>query len=283
MPEQRDQAGAKEAPDAGTCPGAEGAAVMITDVNVTLSRWPFRRLIGDEPADLVARLRLQNVSQAWAGSFDGIFHKDMAGVNARLARDCRAHGPGFLLPFGSINPKLPDWQEDLRRCHEEHQMPGIRLYPNYHGYDLGDPAFKELLDLAATRGLIVQLALCMEDVRTQHPLMRVPPVDFAPLADLVKPVPKLRLVVLNCYPTLKLESLERLSSAGEVFFEFSMVERVGGLERLTQQVSLQRVLFGSNYPLFYFESALFKVRESGLTEAQKKGVFEENARRLYTQ
>jgi uncharacterized protein len=254
---------------------------VIIDANVSLSRWPFRRLIADEPADLVARLRRRKVAQAWAGSFDGIFHKDLASANARLAKDCRTFGQGMLLPFGSINPKLPDWQEDLRRCQEEHKTPGIRLHPNYHGYDLKDPVFAELLNLAAARGLIVQLALCMEDERTQHPLMRVAPVDCAPLADLIKGEPKLRLVVLNCYPTLKLDWLQRLSSAGEVYFDFSMVEGVGGLDRLTQRVSLQRVLFGSNYPLFYFESALLKVQESGLTEAQKKAVFEENARRLY--
>jgi predicted TIM-barrel fold metal-dependent hydrolase len=250
---------------------------VIIDTNVSLSRWPFRRLVGDEPSGLVARLRKRNVAQAWTGSFDGIFHKDVSGVNARLATDCRTHGEGILLPFGSINPKLPDWQEDLRRCREEHKMRGIRLHPNYHGYELKDPAFTELLMLAAARGLIVQLALCMEDERTQHPLMRVPPVDSTPLAELVKVQPKLRLVVLNC--SLKAD-LQRLASAGEVYFDFSMVEGVGGVARLMQNVSLERVLFGSNYPLFYFESALLKVQESGLTEVQKKVVFEENARRL---
>jgi predicted TIM-barrel fold metal-dependent hydrolase len=253
---------------------------VIIDVNVSLSRWPFRRLAGDEPGALVVKLRKQNVVQAWAGSFDGIFHKDLGGVNARLAQDCRRYGGGLLLPFGSINPKLPDWQEDLRRCHEEHRMAGIRLHPNYHGYKLDDADFRELLKLAAARKLVVQLALCMEDERTQHPLMRVPPVDIAPLAAVAASERNLRLVILNCMPTFPLERLRPLASAGEVYFDFAMVERVGAVNRLAAQVSLARVVFGSNYPLYYFESALLKVQESGLAAPQAKAVFEENARRL---
>jgi predicted TIM-barrel fold metal-dependent hydrolase len=253
---------------------------LITEVNVSLSRWPFRRLTGDEPAALAAGLRKRNVSQAWAGTFDGIFHKDLSAANARLAKDCRTHGAGFLLPFGSINPKLPDWQEDLRRCHEEHKMPGIRLHPNYHGYKLDDPAFRELLRLASGRKLIVQLALTMEDERTQHPLMRVPPVDIAPLSGVIKSSPELRLVVLNCYPAFRIEALKELSSSGEIYFDFAMVERIGAVSRLAAQVSFPRVLFGSNSPLYYFESALLKVRESGLTQAQSNAVFAENASRL---
>jgi hypothetical protein len=143
----------------------------MIDVNVNLSRWPFRRLVGDEPADLVAGLRKRDVTRAWAGTFDGIFHKDISNANARLAADCHRHGAGLLIPFGSINPKLPDWQEDLRRCHEVHKMPGIRLH-QLSWIRFKDPVFSTVLHLAAARRLVVQLVR-MEDERTQHPLMRV--------------------------------------------------------------------------------------------------------------
>lgn len=252
----------------------------MIDVNVNLSRWPFRRLAGDEPASLVAELRKRNVAQAWAGSFDGIFHKDLASANARLADDCHRYGAGIILPFGSVNPALPDWQEDLRRCHEEHRMPGIRLHPNYHGYSLNDQAFSVLLQSATARRLIVQLAVCMEDERTQPPLMRVPPVDLSPLADLLPGAPGARLMILNFDPLR--ERSQNLLSLRDVYFDISMVEGVGAVARLAKKVSAQRVLFGSHYPFFYLDSAVLKVRESGFTDEESYAVLEGNARRLLT-
>src|SRR4051794_8183722 len=115
------------------------ATTGIIDTNVSLSRWPLRRLPLDDTGKLVAKLKSSGVTQAWAGSFDALLHKNIAAVNEALMIECRTHGQKMLLPFGTVNPKLPDWQEDLRRCHEQHHMRGIRLFPNYHGYKLDDP------------------------------------------------------------------------------------------------------------------------------------------------
>ena len=252
----------------------------LIDVNVNLSRWPFRRLPLDETPALVFKLRNVGVSQAWAGSFDGVLHKDVAAVNARLAEECRRQGDGLLLPFGTVNPMLPDWEEDLRRCHEQFKMPGIRLHPNYHGYKLDDPDFARLIVQADDRGLIVQIAVDMEDQRTLHPRVIVPPVDTAPLLDRLKMVPKLRVVLLNAFRTIRGEPLKRLASAGRVYFEIATLEGVGGVAGLINQLPLDRILFGSNSPMFYFESAALKLQESPLTDAQLLAIRSENAQHL---
>jgi uncharacterized protein len=250
---------------------------MIVDTHAYLSRWPFRRLAGDEPAQFAAKMRQQGVTQAWVGSFDGLLHRDLAAVNARLAAECRAHGVGFLLPFGSINPMLPDWREDMRRCRDVHRMPGIRLHPNYHGYTLTNPVFREVLEEAARGRLIVQLVVTMEDERTQHPLLQVPSVDLAPLAGIVSGMTALRLVVLNQRYDAP---VKEIAAAGQVYFDFAMVERLRGVATLSRQASLERVVFGSHFPLFPLESSILKIRESGLSEREAQAIRDSNARRL---
>lgn len=252
----------------------------MIDTNISLERWPFRRFVDDAPDRLVTKLKARGVTQAWAGSFDGLFHRDIAAVNQRLAETCQQFGRDFLKPFGTINPALPDWQDDLRRCHEVHKMPGIRLHPNYHGYTLDDPRFAELLSLAVDRGLIVQLALSMEDERTQHALHLVPHVDPKPLAGIVAKLPKLRLVLLNAFRSLPVLKAAEVAKAGQVWFDIAMLESVSGVAKLIEQVSPERVLFGSHSPLFYFESAELKLVESGLPEPILKQIRSSNAERL---
>lgn len=252
---------------------------LLVDVNVDLGRWPTRRLAEDETAHLVAKLKSRGVTEAWVGSYDGLLHKDIAAVNARLANECKSQKDVRLIPFGSINPVLPDWEEDLRRCADEFQMPGIRLHPAYHGYKVDHPPLARLLKLAADRGLIVQLAVTMEDERMMHPLLRVPVVDLKPLPAVVKTCPDLKLVLLNALGKVTGDALTPLRS-GQIYVELSTLEGVGGLINLLRAFPIERVLFGSHAPLFYFEAAQLKLKESALSPPELKAIQSDNARRL---
>ncbi|HZW32091.1 MAG TPA: amidohydrolase family protein [Isosphaeraceae bacterium] len=253
----------------------------MIDVNVWLGHWPFRRLPDDEPAALVRRLKRLGVIEAWAGSFDAMLHHDLAAVNQRLVTACRMHGPGLLRPFGAVNPLLPDWREDLRRCQDDHRMPGIRLHPNYHGYALDHPACAELLGEAARRKLIVQIALKMEDERTLNPLLKgLPTTHPAPLIGLLAREPRPPVVLLNALGNLRGEPLKRLLATGGIWVDIAMLEGLAGLERLIAQVGADHLLFGSHAPFFHAESAHLKLKESALAPEQAEAIRQGNARRL---
>lgn len=255
---------------------------MFTDTNIYLGQWPFRELPGAGPEALLATFSHYGVQQAWTGSFDGLFHKDIAGVNARLVEQCAIHDNDILRPFGSVNPTLPNWEDDLRRCAEDHDMQGIRLHPAYHGYTLEDPRFKALLQLATERGLLVQLVVTMEDERMMHPLMRVDHVGVGPLPSVLEPVPGARIQLLNAFRAVRGKALDPLVATGRVWFDIAWLEGIEGIARMEDQVPLDRLLFGSYAPFFYFASSQLKLRESALDDIQLAQIQGKSAQALLT-
>lgn len=252
------------------------------DTHVYLSRWPFRRLPCDETGKLVGLLRSYGVEKAWTGSFDALLQRDVMAVNIRLAEECATKGDGLFVPFGTVNPTLPDWEEDVRRCHEVHRMPGIRLHPDFHGYTLEDSRFSHLMEIAANRGLIVQIALGMEDPRTQSPIARLDAAHPGPLTDLLPKIPHARVVLLNFFRSFGYNRvlLVRLSSLPQVSFDMATSDGLDGIRLLLESVPPIRLLFGSYAPFYNFDSSRLKLQESILTVEQLAAIRHKNAAAL---
>jgi hypothetical protein len=269
-------------------PEEVAAGPEIVDSNLHLFRWPFRRLKYDRTEVLVRKLRRHRIVQAWAGSFEAVLHKQLDGANRRLADECREHGGGLLIPIGSVNPVWPDWEEDLRRCHEQYRMPGIRLYPAYHGYRLDHPELPRLLGAAARRGLLVQIAIRMEDERVHHPSVVAPVVSASPLSEVVAKVPGVRVQLLNADTVFRSRHVRALIERTRATFDIAAVEGDGGIGRLMAdahptyrgRVPVERLLFGTHAPFFPCESALLKLFESPLDRPQLDAIMCANARRL---
>ncbi len=248
----------------------------IVDTNVSLFQWPFRRLPLDEKEALVNKLRSLGITEAWAGSFEGILHRDITGVNQRLADACEQHSE--LIPIGSINPELPGWEDDLDECVNKHNMPGIRLHPNYHSYTLDDSRFTEFLKRSTAAGVFVQVAASMEDTRTQHPKLQVPDVDLSPLPEAMKSVPGATVQILNYNSRPPL--LAKLAATPGVFFEISRVDGTDGIAKLLKSASPDRVMVGTHAPFFIPESVLIRILESNLSKDDLRLLLSDNVKQL---
>ena len=261
----------------------------IIDTNVNLFDWPFRKLKYGKTKLLLEKLRKHGISQAWAGSFEALFYKDINGVNARLAEECRANGEGMLLPFGTVNLAWPDWAEDLRRCHEVHKMPGIRICPIYQTFDLEHPDFTEFMKQVTARGMILQIVGDMEDIRHHHPIVEVRDVKFTPLLEKLKQVPDARIQLVYWNHRAPRGFLDSLIKETKVLLDTSRIEGAGELGRLIEGKSwagpatplpIERVVFGSHAPYFPVEANLIKLFESPFTVEQMKAIMNGNARKF---
>jgi len=246
----------------------------LTDCHVYLGSHPFRQLGAENPQEFIQRLTLRGVTEAWTGAFEGLLRRDVANVNSELTKACQN---SILRPCGTINLSLPDWQNDVKRCAEDHGMRVIRLHPNYHGYDLQAPAFRQLLPLAAKHRLLVQLVVQMEDERTQNPQVRVAPVDLKPLSGILQEMKESRVMLLNANAAMLLRHMQECPN---VWIDFAMIEGVGGVENLLKSWPTEKLCFGSHAPFFYWESSALKLQESVLTSEQLVAVQQGNAQAL---
>ena len=258
----------------------------IIDTNVNLFKWPFRRMKYGDTRSLVAKLRKHRITKAWAGNFEALFSKSINDVNARLVEECRRNGEGILIPFGTVNLAWPDWEEDLRRCHEVHRMPGIRLYPTYQTFDLNHVEFPRLMSQATERGLIIQIVGDMEDSRVHHPIVLTRELSFDPLVEIMKKIPKAKVQLLNWNERVSSELLKKLVLETNIVLDISWLESTGALGRMIDgnhwygprtPVPVERILFGSHAPYFPVDSAIIKLFESPLTLEQMKAVMNVNA------
>src|SRR6058998_1725608 len=256
---------------AANAPATPSATPGIIDTNVNLFDWPFRALKYRDPKALVTKLKKHRVTEAWAGSFEALLSKDTNGVNTRLAAECRQHA-GFLIPFGSVNLAWPDWEEDVRRCHQVHQMPGLRIYPGYQPFDLDHPGMETLVKMTAECGLILQVVFGMEDPRVHHPIIHVGPVTFAPLLKVMKSTPNAKVQLLHFSGSGPGDDLSQFMTKPNTFLDISRLEGNGAVGRMigsvqglpSPRVPVERIVFGSHAPYFPVETALLKLIESPL-------------------
>lgn len=246
----------------------------MIDCNVLLGSWPFRPLPATTASGLVRLLRKDGIAQALVSPVEGIFYVDPQPANE--AHFAALRPQPALLPVAVINPTLPNWEESLRRCRERMAV-GIKLHPNYHGYDLKGEAAGALLTAAAKAGLPVILQMRVHDMRAQHPLMQVPDVPMGDALAAARQVPGAKFVAGGAKWGEVAGKEADILACPNLSVEVSQVEHWEGIRGLIRRGLAERLLFGSFAPLFYPKSAVLKLQEAALTPDEREMIVRKNA------
>jgi predicted TIM-barrel fold metal-dependent hydrolase len=252
---------------------------MIVDVNAYLGHFAFRRLRYNTAGSLLELMDSKGIDKAVVSSASAITYRNSQAGNEEVAEEVRGHSDR-LIPFAVINPFYAGWQDDLKICHEEFGMAGLRLYPKWHNYRLSSACCRELVNTATERGMVISIGIRAEDNRQRSWLLNIPDVPLEEIIELVKAHPKARFILLNgigytrCplgrkdngLPSNYAIELSRLSAV--------LANEVG---QLITNLGAERVMFGTGMPFKYPDPAFVKLEVLDASEADKEKIRSQNA------
>jgi predicted TIM-barrel fold metal-dependent hydrolase len=253
--------------------------MMRFDASAWVGIWPFTAVRTTSLADLVSDLRAVGMSGAAISPLNAVLGPDPRLANRDLLAEAEAFDAGEfdvrIVPM--LDPSLPGWKRDLEQLVASDLVVGIRIVPNYHGYDVdGDDAMA--IAMAVTEsGLPLCVQVRMIDERAHHPLMKVSGVPLDGVARLARAVPDARILVGGAFTA----ELASIADVANVSAELSSVESGDAFGNAAKVLGADRLLLGTHAPLYTSAVAVAKVDLSDASEDERARVAWGNAASLF--
>lgn len=254
---------------------------MIIDVNAYLGHFAFRPLRHNTAGSLLELMDAKRIDQAVVSSASAITYRNAQAGNEEVFAEVRSHRDRFV-PFAVINPFYAGWRDDLKICHEDFGMSGLRLYPAWHNYRLSDPCCLDLVNAATERRMIVSIPVRAEDNRQRSWLANVPDVPLEELAALVKACPQARFILLNGVGYASSAFGRKDHGLPENYLlEISRLSAVldNEIGQLLAGLGAERLVLGTGMPFSYPDPALLKLEVLDAGEPDKEKIRWRNAER----
>jgi predicted TIM-barrel fold metal-dependent hydrolase len=270
---------------------------MLLDINAYVGHWPFKQLQYNTCAKLLERMNKYSVDVSVVSNLNGVFYKNTQSANEELYDELQSdtNFKGRFIPFAIINPIYAGWKDDLDLCVSKLGMKGIRVFPQYHDYEVTDPSFIELVRLARDKGLPVAIDIRMVDSR-QRSWMDIP--VFVPgeksdiilkewqlknVIPIIREVPDAKFIIVNVANGLRVndEELEFIKKA-DILFDTSG-RSMSDLADLIKKFGKEKFAFGSHAPILDYLSGRLRIEymnDSEADEAIKELLRSGNARRM---
>lgn len=275
---------------------------MLLDINAYVGHWPFKQLQYNTCLKLLERMNKFGVDVSVISNLNGIFYKNTQSANEELNDEINSDKRfrDRLIPFAIINPIYAGWKDDFKICVEKMGMKGIRLFPQYHDYEITDPSLIELVKMARDHGLPVALDIRMVDSR-QRSWMDIPKYNPATdykvdvitkewslenIVPIVKEVPDAKFIIVNLANSIDIddEGRELIKKAG-ILFDISgrAIKGDNTLSELLKRFGSDKFAFGSHSPILDYLTARLRIETlsgAAADEATKELLRSGNAKRF---
>jgi uncharacterized protein len=151
------------------------------------------------------------------------------------------------------------------------------LIPTYHGYRVYDDCAAALCRRLVELRLPALLFVRLQDERSHHWCMQVPPLPVEDMMYLLKTFPDLPLAICNAnVPNEGAALAGALADRAPTLFTTSYKSLK--LAQMVERLGAAHIAFGSGMPLNYPEAALYQIRDAGLGEPERALILGGNAR-----
>jgi len=250
---------------------------MIIDASTYVGHWPFRALPHRTVRDLLRQMNEHGIDKAVVSSIHAMFYKNAHEANHELHRETRRHRDR-LIPFGTLNPTYPGWEDDMRQCRETFGMPGLRLIPQYHGYTLADACATEIVKAATELKMVVSLSGRIVDRRPRSPHDHPQEITDEQILTLFRRTREARYLLVNTWTLL----YRRLPKQPVVWMDTCRYRAAPShdLENLIKGIGSDRVVFGSSMLLRYPKPALIEMELLKASKVVKEKIYSRNLAKL---
>lgn len=261
---------------------------MLIDINAYVGHWPFKQLQYNSCSKLLERMNRFGVNMSVISNINGIFYKNTQSANEELYNEVRSdkNFKDRFIPLAVINPIYAGWRDDLEFSIKEMGMKGIRLYPQYHDYEITDPSLVELVKLARDNGVPVVFDIRMVDSR-QRSWLDIPLFDYNAeikkdiifkewslqnLIPIIKEVPDAKFIIVNLANSLSLdtEDIELIKNT-DVLFDTSgrAIRAEDTLSELLKRFGKEKFAFGTHSPILDYVTGRLRIESMSREEADE--------------
>jgi hypothetical protein len=240
---------------------SDWVSFVLTDHNAMVGAYPFRALPDPTPRQLAIDMERLGIALAWVGHVPSIWYRDCAAGNDELF----ALLDGFretLLPVPAINPLWPGWETELDRARRE-RCPAVRTWPSHYGFSSAGSAMAELTAACAESGIVLTLAIRLEDGRQRSRLDAAADLIGPDIRHAVRAHPDVQLLVAGADRAI-VEEVHWGSTPDEsarIRWDISWIWGAPDdhLGHLFRTVGRERFVFGTHFPFRLPENAIAKM------------------------